>query len=199
MGSLSFLCLVVLIFSPLAVLAAGLEDNRRLLGRFPDEFTFINLDEDALPKPFTIDIGPCSLKNDAPVFDPFKGKKIDRPSPKQFQMVGDRCCGTRDPEILQSCDIGDAEPKGGSFPDDTLINRDGDFVSAMSFGTWAGRRRLLDAKSKRFVNAVDIWYLGDEIKNGFGCFCPDTVMTIPASGGSSTKSSVKITKTPGGR
>ena len=71
--------------------------------------------------------------------------------------------------------------------------------SAQSYGTWAGRRRLLDTKSKRFVNAVDIWYLGGEIKNGFGCFCPDAVMTIPASGGSSTKSSVKITRTPGGR
>lgn len=198
MRSLSFLCIVVLFFSPLAVLAAGLEDNRRLLSIFPDEFTFINLDEDALPKPFTIDIGPCSVKNDAPVFNPFTGERMDRPSPKQFQAVGDLCCGTRDPEVLTNCIIGGEGPEGGSFPAEPIIARD-EINSAQSYGTWAGRRRLLDTKSKRFVNAVDIWYLGGEIKNGFGCFCPDAVMTIPASGGSSTKSSVKITRTPGGR
>lgn len=70
-------------------------------------------------------------------------------------------------------------------------------MTAQSMATWAGRRRMLDVSSERFAFSVDIWYLGGEVQNGFGCYCTGTLQDLGASG-ASISSKVTIKKTSGG-
>lgn len=95
--------------------------------------------------------------------------------------------------MLKNCPIDDIDSRGARSGT-TVLARDL-ISSAQSYSTWAGRRRMLDVRDRRFVFAVDIWYLGGEIQNGFGCFCPSTIQDIPTYGGGSTSSSSTVTVT----
>ena len=57
---------------------------------------------------------------------------------------------------------------------------------------------MLDVSSKRFVFGADIWYLGGEVENGFGCFCPGTTQDLKISGVSTRTKVTIIEKTYGG-